>query len=278
MNERYALIAGNGRFPLLVLEAARASGRPMLVAAIREEAEPALESLAAGFHWIGLGELSRLIDLLKSHGITHAVMAGQVKHTQIFSGIRPDWRLLKLLAALPRKNTDSLLSALADVLAEEGITLLDSTAFLKPLLAGEGVLTRRAPNADECGDIEYGLRVARELARLDIGQTVVIAERACVAAEAMEGTDAVILRAASLSRGRPLTVVKVARPTQDMRFDVPVIGSSTVRTMQQAHATALSVEAGRTLLLDREELLRAADEAGLAIVGSAGEPERTHTP
>ena len=269
--ERYALIAGNGRFPFLVLEAARASGRPMLVAAIRQEADPGLERLAAGFHWIGLGELSRLIDLLRSQGVTHAVMAGQVKHAQIFSSIRPDWRLLKLLGSLSQKNTDALLGAVAGVLAKEGIALLDSTTFLKPLLAGAGVLSRRAPDAEECANIEYGLRVARVLARLDVGQTVVVAERACVAVEAMEGTDATILRAASLSHGRPLTVVKVAKPTQDLRFDVPVIGPATVHTMQRAHATALSVEVGKTLLLDRQELLRRAEEAGVAIVGTPGE-------
>ena len=278
MNQfRYALIAGNGRFPFLVLEAARASDRPMLVAAIREEADPDLERLAAGFHWIGLGELSRLIDLLKSQGITHAVMAGQVKHARIFSSIRLDWRLLKLLGSLSQKNTDSLLGAVAGVLAEEGITLLDSTTFLKPLLAGAGVLSRRAPDAEECANIEYGLQVARALAQLDIGQTVVIAERACVAVEAMEGTDATIGRAASLSRGRPLSVVKVAKPAQDLRFDVPVIGPATVHIMRQAHATAISVESGKTLLLDREELLRLAEEAGVAIVGTPGE-ESTKEP
>jgi UDP-2,3-diacylglucosamine hydrolase len=267
---RYALIAGNGRFPFLVLEAARASGRPMMVAAIREEADPALERLADGFHWIGIGELSKLIDLLKKNGVTQAVMAGQVKHTQIFSAIRPDWRLVKLLASLPRRNTDSLIGAVARVLADEGIELVDSTAFLKPLLAPAGPLTRRPPNAGEQGNIEYGLRVARELARLDIGQSVVIAERACVAVEAMEGTDAIIQRAATLSNGRPLTVVKVAKPNQDMRFDVPVIGPSTVRIMQQANATAISIEAGKTLLLDRDDLLRLADEAGIAITGTEG--------
>jgi DUF1009 family protein len=269
MAERYALIAGNGRFPFLVLEAARSSGRPMLVAAVREEADPALEGLADGFHWVGLGELSKLIELLKRERVTHAVMAGQVKHARILSSIRPDWRLMKLLASLPRRNTDALIGGVAKVLSEEGITLLDSTAFLKPLLAPPGTLTRRAPNADERANIEYGLGVARELARLDIGQTVVVAERACLAVEAMEGTDAVILRAAALSHGKPLTVVKVAKPSQDMRFDVPVVGPSTVRIMQQANATALSVEAGRTLLLDREDFLKLADEAGLAVVGSS---------
>jgi hypothetical protein len=271
MQERYALIAGNGRFPFLVLEAARASARPMLVAAVREEADPGLEALADGFHWIGLGELSGLIELLKANGVTHAVMAGQVKHTRIFSSIRPDWRLLKLLASLPRKNTDSLIGAVARVLADEGITLLDSTAFLKPLLAPEGPISRRAPGEAERADIQYGLRIAREIARLDLGQTVVMSACACVAVEAMEGTDAAILRAASLGGGRPLTVVKVAKPKQDMRFDVPVIGPSTIRTMQQANATAISIEAGKTLLLDRDELLRLADQAGIAIVGTSGE-------
>jgi len=268
MSERYALIAGNGRFPFLVLEAARSSGRPMLVAAIREEADPALEALADGFHWIGLGELSRLIELLKKNAVTHAVMAGQVKHAQIFSSIRPDWRLFKLLASLPRRNTDSLIGAVAGVLAEEGITLLDSTAFLKPLLAGEGALSARAPNEAERAGIEYGLRIARAVAGLDVGQTVVICERACVAIEAMEGTDAAVRRAASLSRGRPLTVVKVAKPGQDMRFDVPVIGPSTMQTMRETNATAISIEAGKTLLLDRDELLRLASEFSIAIFGT----------
>ncbi len=267
--ERYALIAGNGRFPFLVLEAARSSGRPMLVAAVREEADPTLEQLADGFHWVGIGELSKLIRIFKENGITHAVMAGQVKHAQIFSGIRPDWRLFKVLASLGRKNTDSLIGAIAQVLAGEGITIVDSTAFLQPLLAPEGVLTSRAPDDEESGNIEYGLRVATELARLDIGQTVVIADRACVAVEAMEGTDATILRAAALSRGKPLTVVKVAKPKQDMRFDVPVIGPSTMRTMSEAGATALSIQAGKTLLLDRDELLRVANDARIAIVGTS---------
>lgn len=268
MNERYALIAGNGRFPFLVLEAARGSGHPMLVAAVRNEADPALEQLADGFHWIGIAELSKLIEILKKYNVTHAVMAGQVKHVSIFSALKPDWRLMKLLASLPSKNTDALIGAVARVLAEEGITLLDSTAFLTPLLAAEGLLTRRAPTEEERANIDYGLRIARELARLDIGQSVVISERACVAVEAMEGTDAIILRAASLSQGRPLTVVKVAKPGQDMRFDVPVIGPGTIRTMRQANATALSIEAGKTLLLDRDELLHLADEAGISIVGT----------
>jgi DUF1009 family protein len=262
---RYALIAGNGRFPFLVLEAARGRGIPMVVTAIREEADEGLKELAASFHWIGLGELSKLIDTLKREQVTHAVMAGQVKHTQIFSSLKPDWRLVKVLMALKQKNTDALIGAVAKVLADEGITLLDSTAFLKDSMAQAGVLTRRAPNDAERADIEYGRRVARQLAGLDIGQSVVICDRACVAVEAMEGTDAVIERAAALSRGRPLTVVKVAKPEQDMRFDVPVIGPATMRVMERCRATALAIDAGRTLLIDREELLRLADAARVAV-------------
>jgi DUF1009 family protein len=264
---KYALIAGNGRFPLLVLEAARGAGQEMVAVAIKEETDPAVEQLAARAYWISLGELSRLIEILKQEAVTHAVMAGQIRHAQIFSSIQPDWRLLKLLLSLKSKNTDSLIGAVAGVLAEEGVQLVDSTAFLKPLLAPEGPLTARAVDSRESADIAYGHQVARALAAFDIGQSVVICDRACVAVEAMEGTDAVILRAAQFSNGRPLTVVKVSKPHQDMRFDVPVIGPRTVEAMQQANATALAVDAGRTLLLDRGQLLRAADRAGVAIAG-----------
>ncbi len=266
---RYGLIAGNGRFPFLVLEAARGRGVPMVVAAIREEADATLAPLAASFHWIGLGELSKLIELFKKEGVTHAVMAGQVKHSQIFSSLRPDWRLLKVLMALKQKNTDSLIGAVAKVLAEEGITLTDSTAFLKNFMAPAGLLTRRALSESERADIEYGRRVARQLAAIDIGQSVVICECACVAVEAMEGTDAIIARAAALSQGRPLTVVKVAKPAQDMRFDVPNVGPGTILAMKAAGATALALDADRTLLLDRDEMLRLADEAGIAIEAGA---------
>lgn len=262
---KYALIAGNGRFPFLVLEAARGQGVPMTVAAIREEADPALEALTSSFYWIGLGELSKLIDIFHKESITHAVMAGQVKHSQIFSALRPDWRLAKVLFALREKNTDSLIGAVAKVLADEGITLVDSTAFLKNFMAPAGLLTRRALTEAERGDLDYGRPIARQLAALDIGQSVVICERACVAVEAMEGTDAVIARAAQFAQGRPLTVVKVAKPKQDMRFDVPVIGPATIRAMQGAGATAIGIDAGRTLLLDRDEILRNADAAGIAI-------------
>ena len=262
---RYGLIAGNGRFPFLVLEAARGQGVGMVVAAIREEADATLEALAASFHWVGLGELSKLIEVFKKEGVTHAVMAGQVKHSQIFSSLRPDWRLLKVLMALKQKNTDSLIGAVAKVLADEGITLTDSTAFLKNFMAPPGLLTHRAPSDAERADFEYGRRVARHLTAIDVGQSVVICECACVAVEAMEGTDAIIARAATLGQGRPLTVVKVAKPGQDMRFDVPTVGPATIRSMKAAGATALSIEAEKTLLLDRDELLRLANEADITI-------------
>jgi DUF1009 family protein len=274
---KLGLIAGNGKFPFLVLDAARAQGFEVVVAAIREEAFPEIETKgAASVHWVSLGELSKLIDTFKATGVTRAVMAGQVKHKQIFSAIKPDWRLAKLLLSLTTRNTDSLLGAVAKVLADEGIMLENSTALLEPLLAKTGVLSRRAPNAQERKNIEYGRAVARRLAEYDIGQTVVIAEAACVTVEAMEGTDATIERAGQLMRSlelegeastlsRALTVVKVAKPKQDMRFDVPVIGVKTIETMARAGASCLAVDAGRCLLLDGEAMTRAADEAAIAV-------------
>ena len=261
----WGLIAGNGKFPFLVLEGARSRGIEMAVIAIREEASPELERVASRLHWVSLGELSRTIELLRQEGVTQAVMAGQVKHNKIFSAIRPDWRLAKLLLTLPKKNTDSLIGAIAKLLEGEGIHLVDSTAFLAPLLPEEGVLTRRAPDAEESADLAYGREVAHRLAGLDLGQTVVIRDRACVAVEAMEGTDETIERAARLTNGKRVSVVKVSKPQQDMRFDVPVVGLRTIEVMQRSHATALAVDARRTLLFDREKLLAAADAAGIAI-------------
>lgn len=261
----WGLIAGNGRFPFLVLEGARSQGIDMAVIALKEEASPELENLAKRLHWVSLGELSKAIALMQEEGVKRAVMAGQVKHNKIFSTIRPDWKLAKVLFSLPRKNTDSLIGAVAKVLEEEGIQLVDSTLFLKPLLPEPGVLTRRAPNEQEAADISYGLGVARHLASMDIGQTVVIADLACVAVEAMEGTDETIARAARFAEGKSLVVVKVSKPKQDMRFDVPVVGLPTVETMRQTGATALAVDAGRTLLFDREKLIEVADGAGIAI-------------
>ncbi|HEY5212193.1 MAG TPA: UDP-2,3-diacylglucosamine diphosphatase LpxI [Acidobacteriaceae bacterium] len=278
------LIAGNGRFPFLLLDAARALGLRVVVAAIKEETSPEMNERAARepddvrVHWLSLGELSRLIEMFKSEGVTRAVMAGQVKHKQIFSSIRPDWRLAKLLLNLRTRNTDMLLGAVAKVLEDEGITLMSSTAFLEPMLAPVGVLTERGPDETERGDIEYGLKVARGIAGFDLGQTVVIAAGACVAVEAMEGTDATIARAGAIFRTlgeeastleRRLTVVKVAKPNQDMRFDVPVVGVPTIDAMRAAGATCLCVEAGRTLLFDRAAMIAAANAAGIAILGEA---------
>jgi len=261
----WGLIAGNGRFPFLVLEGARSQGIEMAVIALKEEASPELEKTATRLHWVSLGELSKAIDLMHQEGVKQAVMAGQVKHNKIFSSIRPDWKLAKLLFSLPRKNTDALIGAVARVLEGEGIQLVDSTLFLKPLVPEPGVLTRRAPDEREAADIAYGLGVARQIAGMDIGQTVVISDLACVAVEAMEGTDETIARGARIAGGKPLIVVKVSKPGQDMRFDVPVIGLPTIEQMKSAGATALALDAGRTLLFDRKKLIEMADEAGIAI-------------
>lgn len=295
-DKRLGLIAGNGSFPLLLLDAARAQGAEVVVAAIKEETSPLIEQRgAAAVHWLSLGELGKLIDTFKREGVHTAVMAGQVKHKQIFSGIRPDWRLAKVLFSLGTRNTDSLIGAVAKVLEEEGIHLISSTSYLEPLLAKPGVLTRRAPSEAEQKNVAYGRQVARHLAQYDIGQTVVIAEAACVSVEAMEGTDATILRAGEImkslgptaeseartmarspddpitrwpdSLSRSLTVIKVSKPNQDMRFDVPVIGVKTIETMAQAGATCLAIDAGKCLFLDGDRVIQAADQKGIAIIG-----------
>jgi DUF1009 family protein len=264
---RYGLIAGNGRFPELALESARSLGHDVTVIAIQEEASPEIAALAARCYWISLGQLSKLIDILKQEGITEVVMCGQVKHARIFSSIVPDWRLLKLLATLPSKNTDGLIGGVIKILADEGIHLSDSTALLKPLLATAGAMSQRAPQKEETADIQYGRRVADALAGFDVGQSVAICERACVALEAMEGTDAMLRRAAGLVNGRRLSLVKVARRREHLLFDVPVVGLSTIPVMRETGTTVLAVEAGRTLMLDRDEMLQQADSANLAIVG-----------
>jgi UDP-2,3-diacylglucosamine hydrolase len=283
--QKLGLIAGNGRFPFLLIDAARAHGLQVVVAAINEETNPDINARAAAdpnihVHWLSLGELSRLIETFQAEGVTRAVMAGQVKHKQIFSSIRPDWRLAKLLLNLRTRSTDMLLGAVAKVLGDEGIELISSTTYLEPLLAKPGVLTARPPDEEEQKDIAYGRTVAQAIATYDLGQTVVIAAQACVAVEAMEGTDATIARAGELFRTldiatdaqapstlrRSLTVVKVAKPNQDMRFDVPVIGVATIRAMQAAGATCLAVEAGKTLLFDPAAIINAADQAGITIV------------
>jgi hypothetical protein len=264
---RYGLIAGSGRFPVLALETARRLGHDVTAIAIREEASEEVASLAPRCHWISLGQLGKLIDILKADGITEVVMCGQVKHAKIFSSIRPDWRLVKLLASLPSRNTDGLIGGVVKILADEGIRLRDSTWLLKPLLATGGAMTRRKPDKQETADIAYGRRVANALAGFDVGQSVAICERAAVAVEAMEGTDAMLRRAATLANGRKLTLVKMARRREHLLFDVPVVGLDTVPVMLETGTTARAVEAGRTLMLDREAMIEAADEAGIAIFG-----------
>lgn len=276
MAERIGLIAGNGSFPLLVLDAARAQGLDVIVAAIKEEASSEIEAHGAtAVHWLSLGELSRLIETFHREGVRRAIMAGQVKHKQIFSSIRPDWRLAKLLLSLGTRNTDSLLGAVAKTLADEGIILENSTSFLEPLLVKAGVLTQRAPTPQERTSMDYGRTVARHLAQYDIGQTVVVAESACVAVEAMEGTDATIERAGQIMRSlegdastlsRELTVVKIAKPNQDMRFDVPVVGVKTIEVMRRAGATCLALDAGKCLLLEGHAIVTAADSANITII------------
>ncbi|HTT64082.1 MAG TPA: UDP-2,3-diacylglucosamine diphosphatase LpxI [Bryobacteraceae bacterium] len=270
---KYGLIAGNGRFPILALENARRLGHEVVALAIQEEASKEVEALAARCYWLSLGQLGRLIDVLKQEGIREVVMAGQVKHAKIFSSIRPDWRLVKLLASLPSKNTDGLIGGVARVLADEGIELRDSTALLKPLLADRGAMTRRKPDSREDADIAYGHRVAGALAGFDVGQSVAICERACVALEAMEGTDALLRRAAALVNGRPLTLVKVSNRRRHLLFDVPVAGLNTITVMRETGTTVMAVDAGRTLLLDREQMLARANEAEIAIIGYAPEDQ-----
>ena len=270
-NMRIGLIAGNGRFPFLVLDAARAQGHDVTIVAAQEEAFPELNEAAArhgsSIHWVSLGQLGTCIKLLKQDGVTHAVMAGQVKHTKIFSGgIVPDMLFLSVLTQLVSRNTDGLIGAVANVLRDRGIELMDSTALLRPLLAAPGVLTRRGPSADEQKNFEFGYRMADAIAALDIGQTIAVRQQAVVAVEAMEGTDEVIARAGRLA-GPGVSVVKVAKPNQDMRFDVPVIGIVTVRAMQEAGASALSIDAGRTLVLDGDAVIAAANDAHIVISG-----------
>ena len=276
---RIGLIAGNGRFPFLVLQGARSLGHDVTVVAVKEEAFPELEAAAgdagADLHWVSLGHLGKCIKILKAAGVTRAVMAGQVKHVKIFSGIIPDLTLMSALTRLKARNTDALISAVADVMRDEGVELVDSTAFLEPLLAKEGVLTDRAPSEQEAEDFAFGYQMADAIAALDIGQTIAVKHKAVVAVEAMEGTDEVIGRAGYLA-GPGVRIVKVAKPKQDMRFDVPVIGIATIQAMRTAGAAALSVDAGRTLVLDGDHVFASANEAGIAIVGRPRPAQRGH--
>jgi DUF1009 family protein len=265
---KVGLIAGNGQFPFLVVNGARKAGASLSVVAIKEETDKRIEEVAEDVQWVGIGQLGKMISYFKRQGVEKAIMAGQVKHVQIFSGALPDIRMFRMLWSLPKRNTDALIGGVANELAKEGIELIDSTYFIKDQLAGEGVLTKRNPNETELANIDYGLHIAGEIARLDLGQTIVVRASACVAIEAMEGTDATIRRAGELANGK-LTVVKVAKPSQDMRFDVPVVGVPTVQTMIDAGATCLSVTAGKTLIFDRKEMLELANKEKIAVVGSA---------
>jgi hypothetical protein len=269
MSQQYGMIAGNGRFPLLALEAAEREGHRVVVVAIENEAAPELEQFAHALHWINIGQLGKLIEILKREQISEVMMTGQVKHVSLFSGITPDWRLLKLLTSLREKNTAALIGGVQRALREEGIELVDSTRLLKPLLAEEGVLTRRKPTKEEESDIRYGRRLAALLASADIGQSVAISEKACVAAEAMEGTDAMLRRAASLTNGKPLRLVKASGGREHLLFDVPVAGLATINTMIETNTTVLAVDAARTLLLDKDELLQRANAADIAVIGYA---------
>jgi DUF1009 family protein len=268
---KLGLIAGNGRFPFLVLDAARAMGHDVTIVAIKEEASKDLEAAAAkappvSLHWLSVGQLSACLDILTKARVSHALMAGQVKHTRIFTGLRPDFALLSVLKRLGARNTDSLIGAVADVLRERGIELIDSTTLLQPMLAGRGSLTDRVPTADETKNLEFGYRIADAIAGMDIGQTIAVKHQAVVAVEAMEGTDEVIARAGYLA-GPGITIIKVAKPNQDMRFDVPVVGLATVQAMRVAGATMLSLDADKTLIFDREAFFASANEAGIAIIG-----------
>ncbi len=272
---KYGLIAGNGQFPFLAVEGAKKMGASLSVVAIKEETDKRIEEVAEKVVWVGIGQLGKMISFFKKEGVTRAMMCGQVKHVQIFSGALPDLKMIKMLWNLPQRNTDSLIGGIADVMAKDGIKLIDSTFFIKDRLAQEGVLSRRNPDSTEAGNIEYGLKIAGEIARLDLGQTIVVRAKACVAIEAMEGTDAVIKRAGELAKGK-LTVVKVAKPNQDMRFDVPVVGVPTIETMIQAGATCLCLTPNKTLMFDKEEMLRLADKHKIAVVAARSETNLTN--
>jgi DUF1009 family protein len=262
---KFGLIAGNGEFPFLVVEGAKKAGASLSVVAIKEETDKRIEDVAENVIWVGIGQLGKMVSFFKNEGVTKAIMAGQVKHVQIFSGALPDLRMVKMLFGLQQRNTDALIGGVADEMAKDGIELIDSTYFIKDQLAQEGILTKRKPDATERGNIEYGLKVANEIARLDLGQTIVVRAKACVAVEAMEGTDAVIKRAGELAKGK-LTVVKVAKPDQDMRFDVPEVGIPTIETMIEAGATCLCLTPNKTLMFDKDEMLRLANEHKISVV------------
>jgi len=272
---KFGLIAGNGKFPFLIIEGARKQGASLAVVAIKEETNPKIEQVAEKLIWVGIGQLGKMISFFKNEGVSKTMMAGQVKHVQIFSGSLPDLRMIKMLWNLPQRNTDALIGGIADEMAREKIELIDSTYFIQEQLAQEGVLTKREPDDTEEGNIEYGLKIANEIARLDLGQTIVVRAKACVAVEAMEGTDAVIRRAGELAKGK-LTVIKVSKPNQDMRFDVPVVGVPTIQAMIESGATCLCLTAQKTLILDKEEVFKLANQNKISIVAVRSETISTN--
>jgi DUF1009 family protein len=266
VKDKFGLIAGNGQFPFLVLQSARRQNADMIVAAIKEEAFPEIEKCGLPVHWIGLGQLGKLIQIFKNAGVNKAIMAGQVKHVQIFGSSLPDLTMIRMLAGLKHKNTDALIGGVARVLEESGIHLMDSSAFLKPHMAPEGTLTQRGLNDSESADVKYGRPIANRIAGMDIGQTIVVRDQAVVAVEAMEGTDNVIRRAGTLAGKKDLTVIKVSKPKQDMRFDIPVIGLATIQVMEESGATAIAIDADRTIVFEKEELVKFADAHGIAVI------------
>lgn len=276
---RIGLIAGNGRFPFLVLDAARSIGHDVTIIGIKEEASQELAEAAArapkaDLHWVSIGQLGTFLKILKDANITQAVMAGQVKHVKIFGGFVPDLTAMSLLGKLKSMNTDALIGAVAELMRERGVELVNSATFLEPLLASAGQLSDRVPSESEHKDLQFGYRMADAIAALDIGQTIAVKHQAVVAVEAMEGTDETIARAGHLA-GSGVTIVKVAKPNQDMRFDVPIVGLATIQAMRIAGATVLSVDAGRTLIFDRDAFFASANEAQIAIVGRIPAPRRS---
>lgn len=264
---KIGIIAGGGELPALIMDRCLREGVEVSVAAVKGEADPEIETGRTPLLWLGVGQLGKMVRFFKKNGVHHAFMAGQVRHVRIFGKDHPDLRMLSLLVRLARRNTDSLLGAIASEMEMDGISLMDTTLLLPDLTPEVGVLTKRQPDKREQRDIDFGREIAVEIARLDIGQTVVVRDRAVVAVEAMEGTDAAIQRAAELCDGKKIVVVKVCKPNQDMRFDVPIIGPHTIETCVRHNVSALSVDAGKSLILQKKRVLSLADESRLAMVG-----------
>lgn len=263
--ETIGIIAGNGRFPFLVAEEVRKAGKRVAVIGLREETDPAIEKLADVMTWVHLGEFQKMIDQIHASGAVNVIMAGQVKHAQIFAGLKLDWRAIKLMGSLINKKTDTILGTVANEFQKEGISLLPSHHYLKSLLPKAGLICGKKLDGEEKKVAEFGHKIAKQIAGMDIGQTVVVKDRSVVAVESIEGTDECIRRAAQFA-GVGVIVVKVAKPNQDWRFDVPVIGLRTVSTLAECKARAMIIEAGATLLIDKDKLVDEAGKAGVTII------------